>query len=147
MSRDEDLYADLQRQEEEEDYRYQQRRAELDSHKKPRREPNETAALARYNREIRPVLEARQRVIEGRAPTGNPVRNAWLRLTGRDKIPDVPKKDIADPTKGFVLSGPTIQEVQKEIAANPAAHRHLARKAPEVRRVEAKRRGAGDLHK
>ena len=145
MPSNEDLYREMAEQEEEEDQRYKQLLAQSQIRRVQPNDPDYRKAQERYEREIRPVLETRARIIDGKPATGNPVRNAWLRITGQDKI--VPPEKIVEPSKGLVLEGPSIAEVQKEIAANPDKFRHLTRKAPDVRPTEAKRKAPQDFHR
>lgn len=144
---DEDLYREIEEQEAEDDARFKQRYAINEIKKVQRKEPDYVAAQERYEKEIRPVIEARARVESGLPITDNPLRNAWLRLTGKDKIVERPGFQIVEPSKGLILDGPTIEEVQKEIAANPEKYRHLAKIAPEVNPVEAKRKTPQDLYR
>lgn len=133
----EDLYREIQSQEEEDDHRFKQNQAPKELKKLPRKEPDYLVADARFQKDFVPVFEARRRVLAGLPPTSNPFRNAWLKMTGQDKIPDV---EVVDPTKGLVLHGPTVDDVAKEIAANPEAYRHLAKVAPSVQPTQAERR-------
>ena len=82
----EDLYRQMVEQEREDDLRYQQSLAAKNV-KVARREPDAMKAIARYNRDFKPVFEARQRVRNGRGPTGNPIKDAWLKMTGQIKLP------------------------------------------------------------
>ena len=61
----EDLYREMLDREDEDDRRFKQRRAALDSHPVTVRRPNELISIARYNREIAPVIEARARISAG----------------------------------------------------------------------------------
>ncbi len=133
----EDLYREIQSQEEADDAHYRQNQAMREIKKLPRKEPDYGAAQVRYNEELAPVFEARRRVLAGLPPTKNAFKNAWLKITGQDKIPEV---EAIDPSKGLVLQGPTVEDVQKEIAANPAAYAHLAKVAPRVGQVQAEHR-------
>ena len=139
----EDLYREMLDREDEDDRRFKQRRAALDSHPVTVRRPNELISIDRYNREIAPVIEARARISAGLPATRNPITNAWLKLTGRDRLKDA---EAVDPSKGFTLAGPTTAQVQAEIAANPERFSHLKRKGIEVTRKGAKRRTPEDLH-
>lgn len=145
MSREEDLYRELAEQEEEDDMRYHQARGGKEMKKIIPKQPDPVAAQKRYDEEIKPVLEARRRVQEGLPPTDNPLRNAWLKITGQDKIVERPGFQIVEPSKGLVLDGPTVDEVQKEIAANPEKYPHLQKHAPTVRPVMASKREASNI--
>ena len=139
----EDLYREMLEREDEDDRRFKQRRAALDSHPVTVRRPNELISIARYNREIAPVIEARARISAGLPATRNPLTNAWLKLTGRDKLKPA---DPVDPSKGFVMTGPTATEVQAMIIANPEKFKDLKRKAVDVTPRGAKRKTSEDLH-
>jgi hypothetical protein len=82
----EDLYREIQSQEEEDDARFRQNQAMREIKKVPRKEPDYVAAEQRYKKDFLPVFEARQRVLNGLPPTSNPFRNAWLKITGQDTI-------------------------------------------------------------
>lgn len=145
--RDEDLYREIEEQEDEDDSRYKQKYKMRELGKTPKREPDPVKAIKRFNEEIAPVLEARRRVQEGLPPTTNPFRNFYLKLTGQDQIVERPGFQMVEPSRGLVLDGPTVEEVQKQIAENPGAYKHLAKSAPEVQRIEAKRKGPEDLYR
>lgn len=142
----EDLYRQMVEQEREDDLRYQQSLAAKNV-KVARREPDAMKAIARYNRDFKPVFEARQRVRNGRGPTGNPIKDAWLKMTGQIKLPEAAPEEIIAPNNGFALSGKTIAEVQKEIADNPDKYADLRRAAPKVSPVAAERKKSSDLHR
>ena len=146
MASNEDLYREIREQEEADDHRYRQQQAMREIAKVPRKPVNPLAAQNRYQEEIAPVLEARRRVAAGQSPTRNPLVNLMLKITGRDKLPELPKEQIVEPSKGLVIDGPTIAEAQKAIAENPMAFRDLSREPEEARKVEAKRRSSTDLH-
>jgi len=145
MPTNEDLYREIEEEETADDIRFNQRRAKDAIKAVKRKEPNAAIALQRYEREIKPVLEARKRIEDGLPPTDNPIRNAWLRLTGQDRIVEREGFAIVEPSKGLVLEGPSVEEVAKEIAANPEKFKHLSRQAPQVQKVEAQRRTPGNL--
>lgn len=145
MATPEDLYREILEQESRDDQRYRQNLAMREVKKITPKPIDTRTAKQRYEEEIRPVLEARQRVRTGHAPTRNPLVNLMLRITGRDKLPEIAPQDIVEPSKGLVIDGPTIADVQKAIAENPEAFRDLARTPEEVRKVDAKRRGVDEV--
>lgn len=146
MPSNEDLYREMLEQEAEDDRRYKQTQASKQMERVSPKRPNPQDARKRYQDEIAPVLEARRRVASGQAPTRNPLVNLLLKIKGEDKLPELPSDQIIEPSKGLVIDGPTIEEVQKVIAENPEAFRDLARSPVETRKVEAQRRNPGDLH-
>jgi hypothetical protein len=145
MASPEDLYRELQEQEEADDRRYRQQQA-MKPVRIQRRPIDSNAAKKRFQEEIEPVLEARRRVANGQPPTRNPLVNLMLKIRGEDKLKELPPEAIIEPSKGLVVDGPTIADAQKAIAENPMAFRDLAKMPEEARKVEAKRRGAEDLH-
>lgn len=146
MPSNEDLYRELEEQEAQDDARFDQRYRMKPIRGVARKEPDPLKAMKRYREEILPVLEARRRVAAGEGPTGNPIKDAWLRITGKDKVPEMAKEDVIEPSKGLVIDGPTIEEVQKIISENPDKFRDLAKAAPEVRPVAAERKPPSHYH-
>lgn len=146
MSQAEDLYREMSEQERRDDKRFGQDQAMKEISKVKPREPDADKAMERYQREIAPVFEARRRIAKGLPPTRNPIVNLYLRLTGQDHIEELPESEIIPPSKGLVICGPTLEEVQKAIAADPKRFHDLTRAAPEVRPVQARRKTPEDLH-
>lgn len=109
----------------------------------PQREVNHAVARERYNRDVRPVIERIKRAEAGKPITRNPVYNAWLKLTGQDKVP---MPEVVDPVFGLAKqTGMTVEEVRAEILAHPELYPDLSRKAPKVQVVPAVRKTAADL--
>lgn len=146
MASAEDLYREMREQEEEDDRRFRQAQAMKQVARVQRRPIDTGDAKKRYAEEIAPVLERRARVAAGLPPTRNPLVNLMLKIRGEDRLPQLPKDQIIEPSKGLVIDGPTIAEAQRAIAENPEAFRDLAKSPEEARKVDAKRRGAEDLH-
>jgi hypothetical protein len=141
----EDLYRQMEEQEREDDLRYRQSLAPRQTGRAAKKEPDVMKALARFNRDFKPVFAARRRVRMGLGPTGNAIKDAWLKLTRKDKLPDESEIEVVAPDAGFVLSGPTIEEVQKEIAENPEKYADLRRVAPKVQPKAVDRRTSSNL--
>lgn len=148
MSRDEDLYRELVEREERDEALFERatkRKCDMKAIPLPPRAPDADKARERYNREILPVLEARRRLAEGKPATNNPLVNLFLKVMGRDKLDELPPEEIVERSKGFGLVGPSVEDIQKEIAANPEKFKDFTRHAPEVRPVQATRRTPDDL--
>ena len=145
--RDDDLFHEIEEQEAADDARFKQQYRMQPLRNMARKPVDSTKARKQYEEEIKPVLEARARVLRGEGPTNNPLKNLYLKLTGQDQIVERPDFKMVEPSKGLVLDGPTLEEVRKEIEANPEAFRDLAKSAPEVRSVEAKRKGPEDIRR
>jgi hypothetical protein len=107
----------------------------------------ELTAEQRYELEIKPVLEARRRIAAGLPTTDNRWRNWWLKITGQDKIEELPESEIVDPTDSFAHIGPSEADVVKEIVENPDKFQHLARKPEKVKPVKAVRKTPEDFHR
>lgn len=145
MASHEDLYREMVEQEEEADRRNQQALAMRELAKKQPRPPRRDAAEERYREKILPVLETRRRIAAGLPPTTNPLVNLYLKITGRDRISELPKEEIKDPAKSFGLDGPSPEEIAKAIQENPEAFADLRRAPEAVRPVAAVRKSAQDL--
>lgn len=132
MPSNEDLYREIQSQEEEDDMRFRQNQAPKELKKLPRKDVDYNAAVERFKRDFAPVFKRREL-----ARTSVAYR-LWLKATGQWK--DLDGAKVVDPSKGLVLEGPDVDAMQKEIAANPDAFRHLAKTAPKVMSVQAEHR-------
>lgn len=146
MPSNEDLYRELEQQELEEDRRFGQGFA-MKAIRRPVPPKREDPATARkrFEKEIKPVLEMRRRIEAGLPPTTNPLKNLYLKITGQDKIVYRDDFKIVDPTKGLVVEGKTIEDVQREIAEHPEEFAHLMRKPAEAQKTDAPRRSVDDL--
>ena len=134
MMSDEHLYRELQEQEREDDVRFRQNRS-MDALRGFQPKPVDmSAAMQRYAKEFAPVFERRRRAMTSKA------YRIWLKATGQWKGMEVGDVEVVDPSKGLKLVGPTIEDVQREIAANPAKFKHLIRNAPKVSPVAAAHR-------
>jgi hypothetical protein len=123
MAMPEDLYREMQQRDEEEKERYG---VDAKAPPAPRRLPNEAEAKARYEKEIAPVIARVKRAEAGLPLTNNPLKNLFLRLTGKDKIP-IPV--VVDATPGApVLAGKSQEEMRQEMIANPEQFTELAKK-------------------
>lgn len=126
-------------QEEADDRRFEQARG-MDPIRGVERKPvDPNVAAARYQKEIAPVLARRERAKNSRA------YRLFLKATGQWKGMEAGDVEEVHPSKGLVMTGPSLEEVQKAIADNPAAFKDLIRSPVEVRPVEAKRKTAADL--
>lgn len=147
MASNEDLLRDLEEQERRDDARYRPFNLagrEL-SKVKPVAKPNKDnrSPLQRFEEDIAPVIERRRRVAAGLPISSNPFWNAWLKLTGQDKIPVV---DVVEPDAQFRTVGPTLEEITKQIAENPDAFRHLRKTGEKkTQATGATRKTAEDL--
>ena len=130
----EHLYKELRDQEMEDDARFKQNRAMDELRKAPQKPIDHEAAMKRFNEDFAPVFARRERARTSRA------YRLFLKATGQWKGMDAGSVEVVDPSKGLVLIGPTVEDVQKEIAANPAAYKHLSKSAPQVAHVQAERR-------
>lgn len=145
MPTNEDLFREIQEKDAADDARYRQALGGRELAKVKRKPVDPRSARQRYEEEIKPVLETRARIRSGLPPTRNPLVNLLLKIKGQDKLPELPKDQIIEPSKGLVIDGPTIAEAQKAIADNPEAFRDLAKAPADSRKVDAKRREPGDL--
>ena len=147
MPNNEDLLRELEEQERRDDARYRPFNLAGRELKKvkPVSKPNKDnrTPLQRFEEDIAPVIERRRRVEAGLPISSNPFWNAWLKLTGQDKIPVV---EVVEPDAQFQTVGPSVDEIRKQIAENPDAFKHL-RKAGEKKAVGtgATRKTADDL--
>ena len=144
MPSNEDLYREMVEQERRDDKVYGQDYTMKAARITPRG-PDPEKAKERYKKEIGPVLEARRRIAQGLPATNNPFVNLFLKITGKDKLDELPQEEIVDRGKSFGLIGPSVEDIQKLIAQNPAQFRDLSRSAPEVRQVQARRKTAEDV--
>ncbi len=93
-----------------------------------RKEPNADAARQRYIRDFAPVIARQRRALSGQPITNNPLKNAWLKLTGKDKLPT---PEVFDPVQGIAMEhGMTAEEVRQEILAHPELYPDLAKVPP-----------------
>lgn len=124
MADNEDLLRDI-----EEDDAAAARLYKLPAKNTPRPEPNAAAARHRYLRDFAPVIARQRRAAAGQPITNNPLKNAWLKLTGKDKLPN---PDVFDPVQGIAVEhGMTAEEVRLEIIAHPERYPDLAKAPPE----------------
>jgi hypothetical protein len=132
---DEHLYKELMESERREDALYRQNLAPKAMGTFKPKVVDHAAAMKRYAEDFAPMYARRERARTSRA------YRLWLKATGQWKGMEAGDVEVVDPTKGLKLVGPTIEDVQKEIAANPKAFRHLAKMAPQISHVGAERRG------
>lgn len=94
-----------------------------------RAEPNADAARQRYLRDFAPVIARQRRAAAGQPITNNPLKNLWLKMTGKDKLPT---PDVFDPVQGIAMEhGMTAEEVRQEILAHPELYPDLQKTPPE----------------
>jgi hypothetical protein len=130
----EHLYRELLESERIEDHQNRQNLAMKELGKVALKPVDHAQAMKRFEAEWAPVFRARERARTSRA------YRIWLKATGQWKGMEPGDVEVIDPSKGLKLVGPTIEDVQREIAANPAAFKHLAKQAPQVGHVAAERR-------
>ena len=118
MPSDEDLYQEIQEQEDRDDALFHQNISGKIIGKVTRPEIDKEKALYRHKKDWKPVIERRRRVAAGLPITKNPLYNLYLKVTGQDKIPDVEK---IEPSKGMRTVGKTVDEIRKEIAEKAKA--------------------------
>jgi hypothetical protein len=118
----------------EDDARFKQNRAMDELRKAPQKPIDHKAAMERFDKEFAPVFARRRKAMTSRA------YRLYLKATGQWKGMEVGDVEVVDPSKGLVLVGPTVEDVQREIAANPAAYKHLSKSAPQVGHVQVERR-------
>lgn len=125
MPSPEDLLRDMERDEEDVADLYRVERKEA-----PRKLVNAAEARKRYERDIKPVLEARARVAAGLPPTDNPLRNLLLRVTGRDTVEELPATEVVEPTPGIGKHvGLTEEEIRADMLAHPERYADRRKKA------------------
>jgi hypothetical protein len=130
----EHLWRELSDAEREDDARFRQNRA-MDELRKAAPKPiDHDAAIARFHQDFEPMFRRREK-----ARTSLAYR-LFLKATGQWQQMDPGSVEVVNTSKGLVLVGPSVEDVQKEIAANPAAYKHLAKSAPQVGHVQAERR-------
>jgi hypothetical protein len=133
MPSNDDLYREMVDRDEADDARYRQSLAGKEASKvKP--VVDYEKAQRRFEREIAPVFGRRAKA------RNNPIYRAFLKATGQWKGMDEGDVKLVDPSKGLVLEGPSVDEMQQRIAANPEAFKELAKRAPSVTPVSAERR-------
>lgn len=94
-----------------------------------RPEPNADAARQRYLRDFAPVIARQRRAMAGQPITSNPLKNLWLKVTGKDQLPT---PDVFDPIQGIAVEhGMTAEEVRQEMLAHPELYPDLAKKPAE----------------
>lgn len=144
MPSNEDLWRELQEQEQADDHRYKQAQAmrEIEKRKPIATRMDGRSPEQRFKEDWSKRLEARRRVLKGLPPTKNPLYNAWLRLTGQDKLPQV---DVVEPDKGLKLTGFTQEEIVALIASDPKRFADLAKAPVSTQKVVASKRTAEDL--
>ena len=129
---DEHLYRELREQEQEEDARYRQNIAPQIVNKFKPKEVDYNAAMARFEKDFKTVFERRERARTSKA------YRLFLKATGQ--WTDLDAAEVINPTKGLVVDGITPDELAKQVQQNPDAFKHLAKSAPKVQQVEARRR-------
>ena len=134
MPSNEHLYRELREREEEEDLAYRQNRAPDALRSFTPKPVDHDAAMKRFKEDFEPVFRRREK-----ARTSLAYR-LFLKATGQWKGMDVGDVEVVNPSAGLVLIGPTVEDVQREIAANPSAFKHLAKSAPAISHVQAERR-------
>lgn len=145
MPNNEDLLREIEEQERRDDSRYQQSAGMRELSKlKPiaRRRADNRTPMQRFEQDIKPVLERRKRVEAGLPISSNPFYNAYLRLTGQDKLPVV---ELVEPDKQYGTVGQTVDEIRQIISENPQAFRHLSKSPEHVRATGAKKKTVEDL--
>jgi hypothetical protein len=130
----EDLYRELRQKEMEEDALYRQNQAPKAMRNVEPPKVDFDKAMKRYNEEIKPVFERRKR-----AQTSLAYR-LFLKATGNWKGMEAKDVELVNPTRGLVMTGPTMDEMRAMIAADPKAYRHLMKNAPAVQSVPAEHR-------
>lgn len=140
MASNEDLYRQMEQEEEELQYRYRVPRKDAIPPK--RKEVDVQAAMARHARDFQPVIDTIKRAQAGLPLTNNPFKNFFLKLTGRDKVPT---PEVVEPTMEPVLVGKNEEERRLEIIENFEKNKHLRKAAVPVRPVAATRKTAQDL--
>lgn len=134
MPSNEHLYRDLREREEEEDAAYRQNRTPDALRSFTPKPVDHDAAMKRYAEDFAPVFRNRER-----ARTSLAYR-LYLKATGQWKGMEAGDVEVVNPSRGLTLIGPTVEDVQKEIAANPSAFKHLSKSAPAIAHVQAERR-------
>jgi hypothetical protein len=106
-------------------------------------EVNKSEARMKYERDFKPLIERIKRVQAGKPITNNPIKNAWLKITGQDKLPEV---EVVDPRAGILVqSGKSAEEIRQEMIDHPEAFADLAQRPPVVKPVGAQRKTVQDL--
>lgn len=131
---DEHLFRELQDAECEDDLRFRQNLAPRALGTFKPKSVDHDAAMKRFHQDFAPVFARREKARTSRA------YRIWLKATGQWKGMETADVEAIDPSKGLKLIGPTVEDVQREIAANPAKFKHLAKSAPVVGHVDAERR-------
>ena len=90
--------------------------------------------MERYKRDFAPVFARREEARTSKA------YRLFLKATGQWQGMDPGSVEEVNPSKGLVVAGPTVEEIHKEIMADPAAYAHLAKTAPKVQPVAIERR-------
>jgi hypothetical protein len=134
MPSNEDLYRDLREREEEEDAAFRQNRAPDALRSFTPKPIDHDAAIKRFNEDFAPVFRRREKAMTSLA------YRLFLKATGQWKGMEVGDVEVVNPSAGLTLIGPTVEDVQREIAANPTAFKHLAKNAPAISHVPAERR-------
>lgn len=128
MASGEDMLREIEEEEAAADNLYR-KMVPIDPKRTIRSEPNADAARQRYLRDFAPVIARQRRAQAGQPITNNPLKNVWLKLTGKDKLPT---PDVFDPIQGIAMEhGMTAEEVRLEILAHPELYPDLAKAPPE----------------
>jgi hypothetical protein len=128
----ESLWNELREREEQEDARYKQNLAMKEVAKVKPKPVDYNAAMKRFNDEIKPVIERREKARTSKA------YRLFLKVTGQ--WTDLDAAEAISPTKGLVSAGQTPEELAHEIQQNPDAFKHLSKTAPKITPVAADHR-------
>ena len=131
---DENLWRELQEKEREDDARYRQRLADHTVGKFVPKPVDFDTAMKRYEEEILPVFQLRNKAFRSK------VLRERLRKSGDLAALYLDPKEIADPSRGMVMVGPTDTEIIKKIRRNPKLVQKGRLRAPKVSRVAAEHR-------
>jgi len=130
---DEHLYRELKEQELEEDARYRQNQAPKIIERVKPKPVDYNAALRRFEREIKPVLERREKARTSKA------YRLFLKVTGQ--WTDLDAAEAVSPTKGLTTTGMTVDELARQVQQDPEGYKHLAKTGlPKADPVPAERR-------
>lgn len=131
---DEHLYRELMESEQREDALYRQNLAPKAVRNFTPKEIDHAKAALLAKTEIAPVFARRKR-----AQTSVAYR-LFLKATGQWKGMEAKDVELVNPTRGFVMTGPTDDEIRALIATDPKAVRQGAALIPAVQPVNAERK-------
>lgn len=124
----EDLYREVLDQERRDDARFDQSQSMQAIRGYQPKPPSSAEAQRRFNRELKPIFRRLAKMKPGSVKH----RRGFV---------------LGDPSKMMIADGPTVEDVKKQIAANPEKFRHLAKRPVEVKSVNASRKEPGNLHR